>query len=116
MKKLMGLLAALVLLTPTVQGQDAVVIGKSQLEAQTARQAGEKPGQKPGGTTPNIAPKTTGPQLTYQGFLVEMAQSGKPLRMIDPRQPANSKKDSDNLHRDPQTGKVKGFVLFAIKF
>ena len=115
MKTLVSILAFFALFDGPILGQEATK-NKADLEAQTAKKTAVKTNETLTATASKISTKTLGPQITYSGFLVEFAKSDSPFKLIDPRTPINVRKDSDNLHRDPQTGKVRGFVLFAIKF
>lgn len=115
MKTFVSLLGFFALFGWPVLGQEAPKT-KADLEAQTAKKSTVTTNETLTATASKISTKTLGPQITYSGFLVEFAKSDSPFKLIDPRTPINVQKDSDNLHRDPQTGKVRGFVLFAIKF
>ena len=68
-------------------------------------------------TPPALHPPPTkfgGARVTYGGFFVDLAKTEKPLKALDLRAPI--KPYDDNLYTDPQSGKVRGFVLFSIKF
>lgn len=63
---------------------------------------------------PPPPPKFDGSRVKFGGFFVDLAKAEKPLKALDLRTPV--KPYDDNLYTDPQSGKVRGFVLFSIKF
>jgi ABC-type Fe3+-hydroxamate transport system substrate-binding protein len=111
MKKLISISALLFTLALS-QAQDKPET-KASVEVQ--KDAGE--GDKIVLTPPKIVTGKPGEtQITYGGFLADLAKGNKPAKLIDPRNPAKTKANADNVYTDTQTGKIRGFVLFAIKF
>jgi hypothetical protein len=118
MKRLTATLAASVLLLTQASAQESNTSSlnadrKSGTEAQIQRPPQV---QKPVLTTPQISRKIEGRQVTYSGFLVDLTRAERPFKMLDLRTPAAGASDTANLYTDPQTGRPRGFVLFAIKF
>lgn len=111
MNKLILLLIALLFSLAVAEAQEASGL-KSNLEVQKGGKGGEKMALSP----PKGASKPEGTQITYGGYLADVANANKSVKVIDPRNPARSTKSvPDNVYTDPQ-GKIRGFVLFAIKF
>ena len=115
MKTFVLILALLVSATTRTYSQQAQP-AKPKLPAQSLSTTRGKTNEGLAATSPKLSTKPFDSQIFYNGFLVEFLKAEKPFRMIDPRSPLNPPKDSENLYRDPQSGKIKGFVLFAIKF
>jgi hypothetical protein len=111
MKKLISISALLFTLSLS-QAQDKPVT-KASVEVQKDAKDGDKVPLTP----PKIVTGKPGEtQITYGGFLADISKGNKPTKLIDPRNPAKTKATTDNVYTDTQTGKIRGFVLFAIKF
>jgi hypothetical protein len=54
--------------------------------------------------------------VTYSGFLVDLVQTNNAPRLLSLRNPADPKRDAQNISYDPVTGRVIGFKLFSISF
>lgn len=54
--------------------------------------------------------------FSYSGFLVDLARTNQPLRMLDLRTPVNMEKDQENLGLDTRRDRPQGFKLFSIDF
>jgi hypothetical protein len=117
MKTLILALFATVVLSQSY-GQDAKPEQKPNLQADTQADLDaqkRRQVEKPAITPPSVPGKTAKP-VSYGGFLVDLAKSDQPIKMLDIRTPVNGTNQPANLYTDPQTGKPRGFVLFAIKF
>jgi hypothetical protein len=111
MKKLISI-SALLFTSAFSQAQD-----KPESKANIELQKDAKGGEKTALTPPKIITGKPGETpVTYGGVLVDLAKGNKPAKLIDPRNPDKTKVNTDNVYTDTQTGKIRGFVLFAIKF
>jgi len=54
--------------------------------------------------------------VTYSGFLVDLVQTNNPKKLLSLRNPADPKRDLQNVSYDPANGRVMGFRLFSIDF
>ena len=86
--------------------------GKASLQVQSGKKGSEKIAV-PATKTPGKAEES---RVSYGGALPDFAGRNKPAKTVDLRYPSKPKPAKDNVYTDPQTGAVKGFVLFAIKF
>jgi hypothetical protein len=55
-------------------------------------------------------------RFLYSGIAVELLKKRNPLQLINPIAPPEYGSPDDNIVRDPPSGKVRGFKLFAIRF
>jgi len=85
---------------------------QSDLEAQR-RQQTEKQALRPPAPADTRVSKRP---VTYGGFLVDVAKSERPAKMLSLRAPATGTNDAANVYTDPETERPRGFVLFSIKF
>ena len=111
MKSLIPFLALAASISVTSVAQNAST-GKSNLQAQTGRKGAEAiagTGAKPQG-------KPQEPRVYYGGLLADLTITNKPTKPADVRYPVKPKPVRDNVYADPQTGTIKGFVIFAIQF
>jgi hypothetical protein len=54
--------------------------------------------------------------LTYSGILVELANTDRPLELLNPAAPPAYGSSEDNIVRDPISRRVLGLKLFSIQF
>ena len=54
--------------------------------------------------------------VSYSGFLVDLARTNRPRRLLSLRNPTDPKRDMQNLLADSVTGRAMGFKLFSIDF
>ena len=85
---------------------------KTNLDAQKSAKGAERMTLSP----PKAVTRFVGGEVSYGGFLVDLAKANQPVKVLDARNPDKVKAGTDNIYTDPQTGKPRGFVLFAIKF
>lgn len=86
--------------------------GKATLQVQSGKKGAEAMA-KPEAKT---QAKPQEPRVFYGGLLVDLANGKKSAKPTDIRYPPKPKPVRDNVYADPQTGAIKGFVIFAIKF
>ena len=55
-------------------------------------------------------------RITYGGVVGDAAKARKRTTIPGRSKQSKLKKYPDNIYKDPATGKIKGFVLFAIRF
>ena len=55
-------------------------------------------------------------QVTYSGFLPEVARAEKKSKFLSLRQPRNATNDVENISIDERTGRPRVFVLFRLGF
>ena len=111
MKSLMQILVLAASISVSSMAQN-VSTSKSNLQAQTGRKGAEAivgSGTKPQG-------KPQEPRVFYGGLLVDLTTTNRTAKPADVRYPVKPKPVRDNVYADPQTGTIKGFVIFAIKF
>ena len=111
MKTLISSLVLTTLMIATSQAQNAPP-GKASLQVQSAKKGAEKIAA-PGG---KVSGKREEPRVFYGGLLVDLANGKKSGKAVDLRSPVKPKPVRDNVYADPQSGAIKGFVVFAIKF
>ncbi|MEW6161270.1 MAG: hypothetical protein AB1813_27900 [Verrucomicrobiota bacterium] len=106
-------LFSLVLSLTALRAQDLQTqSGPSTPQAQTEK----KPEQKIVIAPKKVTGTVLGRPVVYSGFLVEMARSEGPLKLVDPRAAGKFSTETPNLYYDIGSRKPKGFVLFAINF
>ena len=111
MKTLISSLILTTLLSATSQAQNAPP-GKASLQVQS----GKKGAEKIAATGAKIPGKSEEPRVFYGGLLVDLANAKKDGNAVDLRSPVKPKPVRDNVYADPQSGAIKGLVVFAIKF
>lgn len=105
-----SLLAALSLnVTSLAQNAPA---GRPAMQAQS----GKKGAEAIASPATKTQSKPQEPRVFYGGLLVDLSNGSKSAKPTDVRYPARPKPVRDNTYTDPQTGAIKGFVIFAIKF
>src|SRR5437870_13231870 len=67
-------------------------------------------------TRPKLTSDLLQKQVTYSGFLVDLAKTNTPGRLLSLRKPTDPKRDAQNISYDPMTGRVIGFKLLSIDF
>ncbi|MBI2948335.1 MAG: hypothetical protein HYY23_11880 [Verrucomicrobia bacterium] len=86
--------------------------GKTALQVQSGKKGAEAiatPGAK-------SQSKPQEPRVCYGGLLVDLSNGSKSAKPTDVRYAPRPKPVRDNAYTDPQTGVIKGFVIFAIRF
>lgn len=111
MRTLLAVLAASVSFLTSVQAQERPS-AKSSVDLNTGRKGAELL------TTPSPrrVPKLEPGPVIYGGILTDVARSENLRKTFSLRQPVQHQTESPNLYREPMTGTVRGFVLFAIRF
>jgi hypothetical protein len=61
-------------------------------------------------------PKQPEKLVTYSGFLVVVARTNQPGKLLNLRKPLDSIHDAENLRFDMRTGRPNSFRLFSIDF
>jgi hypothetical protein len=61
-------------------------------------------------------PKQPEKLVTYSGFLVVVARTNQPGKLLNLRKPLDPIHDAENLRFDMRTGRPNGFRLFSIDF
>ena len=55
-------------------------------------------------------------RIIKSGLLVDLARSNYPAQMFSLRVPYRPKEEMENLSIEPRTGRIRGWILFALKF
>jgi hypothetical protein len=88
--------------------------GQVLVESQSVKK--ETPEKK----APVIPPKPTnqilGQPVTFGGYFTDFVRAENKRALFDLRTPLDFQKDSENVSFYPNTEKVRGVVLFSIKF
>jgi hypothetical protein len=104
-----SLVAALLLLNPTVAQEAAVETPKAEVEAAREQQRRLEAEQR----AKALLEKKP---VTYGGFLVDASRAEKKSRFFSLRQPRDPKNDTRNISFHERTGQPRGFVLFRVEF
>ena len=112
MKTLFGL-AVLVVGVGCVQGQTNAMPSSAATSQRTQRSVRRASVEAPVAPT---AGRLARGKTRYTGFLVEFARTPHPLRWVDPFHPENSSPATENVLRDPRTGRAQGIALLSLRF
>jgi hypothetical protein len=111
MKNLVLLFAVATSISLNSRAQNAPA-ARPAMQAQSGKKGAEAIAS-PGTKTPS---KPQEPRVFYGGVLVDLSSGNKSAKPADVRYPPKPKPARDNTYTDPQTGAIKGLVIFAIKF
>lgn len=111
MKSLLGALLlgiGLPIAATAAEGTNTVPAVQAQLRTEAP------PAKRPLATSPRGAGQLQR-RVTYGGFLADLSKTDRP-KLLNLRAPVTPHRDRQNLYVDPDTGRPRGIVFFAIRF